>query len=55
MAHSDIKAMNESDEIAYRNFIATRQSLNLHITYHFDKSENEECRLMKNFVMVIIM
>ena len=42
MAPSYIKALNESDKIAFRNFITTYQSPNLHITYHLDKSENEE-------------
>ena len=32
MAPSDIKALNESDKIAFRNFITTYQSPNLHIT-----------------------
>lgn len=35
MALSDIKALNKSHEIAFRDFIASRQG-------HFDKSENEE-------------
>ena len=42
MARSNIKASNKSDDIAFRNFIAACQSPNLHITYLFDKSENEE-------------
>ena len=36
------KTLNESDEIAFKNFITARQSPNLHITYHLDKFENEE-------------
>lgn len=35
MALSDIKALNKSHEIAFRNFIANCQG-------HFDKSENGE-------------
>ena len=42
MAPSYIKALNESDKIAFRNFITTYQNPNLYITYHLDKSENEE-------------
>ena len=49
MAHSNIKASKKSDEIAFRNFIAARQSPNLHITYHFDKSENEEFVIFNHY------
>ena len=42
MAHHDIKALNESDEISFKNFITARISPNLHIAYHFDKFENDK-------------
>ena len=44
MAHDDIKSLNDNDEKALKNFIASRENPNLKITYYFDKSEstNEE-------------
>ena len=42
MANPDIKTLNEREEVSFKNFITARQSPNLHITYHFDKFENEE-------------
>ena len=49
MARSNIKASNKSDDIAFRNFIAACQSPNLHITYHFGKSENEEFVIFNHY------
>ena len=40
MAHNDIKALNDNDEKAFKNFITARENPNLKITYYFDKSES---------------
>ena len=50
MAHNDIKPLNDNDEKAFKNFIATRENPNLKITYYFDQPEstNEE------FVIIIL-
>ena len=51
MSHNDIKALNDNDEKAFKNFIPAHENPNLKITYYFDKSEstNEEFVIFNHY------